>query len=73
MSIGGLAFTVGVFARKMTPRLFGLGLLAVATTKVFLIDLAALDVAYRVLSLVGLGVVLLASSFGAARLTRSAE
>jgi uncharacterized membrane protein len=30
--------------------------------KVFLIDLAALDVAYRVLSLVALGVVLLVSA-----------
>jgi hypothetical protein len=42
-----------------------------ATAKVFLFDLASLDVAYRVLSFIGLGGVLLASSFVAARFRAS--
>ena len=41
----------------------GLGLLALATAKVFLVDLASLDVAYRVLSLAALGLLLLASAW----------
>ena len=53
-------------AGSALARGFGLALLAVATAKVFLFDLAALDVAYRVLSFIGLGGVLLASSFVAA-------
>ena len=46
----------------------GLALLGLATAKVFIVDLAALDVAYRVLSLVGLGVLLLVSALVYARL-----
>ena len=43
-------------------------LLALATAKVFLLDLASLDVAYRVLSLVGLGLLLLGSAYAYGRL-----
>jgi uncharacterized membrane protein len=64
--IGAGAFAAGLVRGMGRARLFGLGLLAVATAKVFLFDLAALDVSYRVLSFVGLGAVLLASSFVAA-------
>jgi uncharacterized membrane protein len=39
-----------------------------ATVKVFLFDLASLDVAYRVLSLVALGVLLLVSAFAYSRM-----
>ncbi|HEY5434673.1 MAG TPA: hypothetical protein VIK13_05530, partial [Candidatus Limnocylindrales bacterium] len=49
---------------------FGLGLLGLATAKVFFVDLAALDVAYRVLSLVALGVLLLVSAAVYARTQR---
>lgn len=65
--IGAGAFATGLVRRISVARLFGLGLLSVATAKVFLFDLAALDVAYRVLSFIGLGGVLLASSFVASR------
>jgi hypothetical protein len=65
--IGAVAFAIGLVRRLSVARLFGLGLLAVATGKVFLFDLAALDVAYRVLSFIGLGGVLLATSFVADR------
>ena len=36
---------------------------ALATTKVFLYDLASLDATYKVASFIGLGVLLLASSY----------
>jgi len=64
--VGGGAFALGLVRGIGLARGFGLALLAVATMKVFLFDLAALDVAYRVLSFIGLGGVLLASSFVAA-------
>ena len=65
--IGAAAFATGLVRRISLARVFGLGLLAAATIKVFLFDLSSLDVAYRVLSFIGLGGVLLASSFVAAR------
>ena len=61
--MGGGAFVVALVRPMAEPRRFGLALLGVATAKVFLFDLAALDVAYRVLSFVGLGVLLLASAY----------
>ena len=66
--VGALAFGGGLVGGNLESRLFGLGLLTLATVKVFVFDLAALDVAYRVLSFIGLGLVLLASSFIAVRL-----
>jgi uncharacterized membrane protein len=65
--IGAGAFATGLVRRIPLARVFGLGLLSVATIKVFLFDLSSLDVAYRVMSFIGLGGVLLASSFVAAR------
>ena len=44
-------------------RLFGLALIGLVTAKVFAYDLAALDASYRVLSFVGLGVLLLLASY----------
>ncbi|HSR24763.1 MAG TPA: DUF2339 domain-containing protein, partial [Candidatus Eisenbacteria bacterium] len=60
--LGGVAFAIGLRVHRTTIRLSGLALLGLATVKVFLVDLAALDVAYRVLSLVALGVLLLVSA-----------
>jgi uncharacterized membrane protein len=65
--VGAVAFGAGVVRRIGAARAFGLAMFGIATAKVFLVDLAALDVAYRVLSFIGLGVVLLASSVVAAR------
>ena len=61
--LGGVAVATGL-ARGIAPlRVFGLGLLALATVKVFLYDLASLDAVYRVLSFIVLGVLLLLSAY----------
>jgi uncharacterized membrane protein len=68
--VGGAVFAFGLLREVAVARLFGLGLLALATLKVFLVDLAELDVAYRVLSFIGLGLVLLGTSLFATRVRR---
>jgi uncharacterized membrane protein len=61
----GLATLAVGLARDVTlARQAGLVLLGWATVKVFAYDLAALDIAYRVLSLIGLGVLLLMGAWG---------
>ncbi|RIK43292.1 MAG: hypothetical protein DCC58_09820 [Chloroflexi bacterium] len=67
--LGGAAFIFGVARRVKVARLFGLLLLAITTVKVFLFDLASLDAAYRVLSFIGLGILLLVSSWFYRRLS----
>ncbi len=67
-TLGLIGFASGLRFHRAEVRLSGLGLLGLATAKVFLVDLAALDVAYRVLSLVALGVLLLVSSLVYARM-----
>ena len=64
---GAIVFGIGLARRWGNARALGLGLLALATLKVFLFDLSALDVSYRVLSFLGIGLVLLVSSFLASR------
>jgi uncharacterized membrane protein len=61
--IGMAVFMAGLIGWRQGVREAGLGLLAVATGKVFLFDLSYLDVAYRVLSLIGLGLLLLAGAY----------
>ncbi len=61
-SLGVVAFVAGLRLRLTLLRQAGLTLLALATAKVFLIDLSALDVAYRVISLIALGLLLLVSA-----------
>jgi hypothetical protein len=65
---GAITFAVGLARRVGPARQAGLALLALATGKVFLLDLASLDVAYRVLSLIGLGLLLLGSAYAYQRL-----
>jgi uncharacterized membrane protein len=60
--LGVVAFVLGIARRRVATRAFGLALLALTTAKVYLYDLASLDAAYRVLSFVGLGILLLISS-----------
>lgn len=67
-ALGGGAFVVGIVTRMGLLRASGPALLGAATTKVFLYDLAALDATYRVPSFIGLGLLLLASSYAYQRL-----
>ncbi len=68
-TIGGVVgFVGGLVTRRLELRQGGLGLLALATAKVFLVDLSSLDVAYRVISLIALGVLLLGSAWMYGRL-----
>jgi hypothetical protein len=62
-AIGFGTFAVGAVRGPALAREFGLALLATATAKVFVFDLSFLDVAYRVLSFIGLGLLLLAGAF----------
>jgi hypothetical protein len=61
--IGMAVFVVGIVRWRQVVRESGLALLSLATVKVFLFDLSYLDVSYRVLSLMGLGLVLLAGAY----------
>lgn len=62
-TLGVATFVFGLARRSAAVRSFALALLSVTTVKVYLYDLAALDAAYRVLSFVGLGILLLVSSY----------
>lgn len=53
------AMSVGIWWRQKTVRLFALGLLYLSMGKVFLFDLSFLQQLYRIISLSGLGVILL--------------
>jgi uncharacterized membrane protein len=61
--LGIAAFVFGLRTKTGRLRQAGLALLAAAAIKVFVFDLAALDVAYRVISLIALGLVFLASAW----------
>jgi hypothetical protein len=71
--IGGLLLGAGVVRAMPFLRRYGLGLLGLATAKVFLYDLNSLDAIYRVLSFLVLGVVLLACATVYRRLDRSSS
>jgi hypothetical protein len=60
---GVVGFVAGLRRRTPELRQGGLALLGMATAKVFLFDLASLEVAYRVISLMALGLLLLASAW----------
>ena len=62
-ALGLASFVAGLRLRIDDLRHGGLALLALATAKVFLFDLSALDVAYRVISLIALGLLLLAGAW----------
>ena len=62
-AIGAGTLVVGLARHLPMLRHGGFALLGIATSKVFVIDLASMDVAYRALVLAGLGVLLLGSAF----------
>lgn len=61
--LGGAVFAAGIVKLRRPMRLLGLALLGLATAKVFIYDMASLDASYRVLSLIGLGILLLVCSY----------
>ena len=62
-ALGFAAILVGLIRRKRALRLGGLGILALAVGKVFLVDLAQLESIWRVASFLALGLLLLAGAF----------
>jgi uncharacterized membrane protein len=67
---GVAAVVAGLVADRRRLRLGGLGLLAIAIFKVFLVDLATLESIYRVGSFVGLGLLLIGCAFAYQRVRR---
>ena len=63
---------LGLVLRRASLRFAGLMVLTLATAKVFIIDLASLDVAYRVITLIVLGLLLVASAYAWTRMRPSA-
>jgi uncharacterized membrane protein len=61
--VGVGTIVVGLRRDRDAVRLAGLGVLGLSVTKVFLLDLATLTSLYRVVSFIGLGLLLLAGAF----------
>ena len=66
--VGVIVIAIGLLLRRSALRIAGLAVLALATAKVFLVDLASLDVAYRVVTLLVLGVLLVVSAYAWTRM-----
>ena len=66
--VGVVVLGIGLVMGRANLRLAGLVVLGLATAKVFLVDLASLDVAYRVITLIVLGLLLVASAYAWTRL-----
>jgi uncharacterized membrane protein len=62
-----LMIAVGIATRSSAARLMALALFGVTILKVFLVDLAHLETIYRVVSFIGLGVILIAVSLAYTR------
>jgi uncharacterized membrane protein len=68
LSVGWLlyaavALALGLWKRKRSLRLASIAMLGIAVLKVFAVDLSFLEQGYRILSFLGLGVLLLVASF----------
>jgi uncharacterized membrane protein len=68
--IGVVSLAWGLAKGPALARHVGLGLLGIATLKVFVVDLASMDVAYRAVVLAGLGVLLMLAAGLYTRLRR---
>ncbi len=69
---GVVTLGVGLVLQRANLRFAGLVMLTLATAKVFVIDLASLDIAYRVITLMVLGTLLVASAYAWTRMRPSA-
>jgi len=67
---GAALISVGLVRRNPPLRWMAMGLLAITVVKVFFLDLRALELFYRILALLGLGVALIGVGFGYQRLVR---
>lgn len=67
-AVGVLVTAAGLILKRARLRMAGLAVLGLATAKVFLFDLSSLDIAYRVITLIVLGVLLIASALAWTRL-----
>lgn len=72
-ALGFAALLYGLLRDRRPLRLAGFALLALAIGKVFVVDLAALESIYRVLSFIALGLLLLAAAFAYQRIRRIVE
>ena len=67
---GAVLVAVGLIRRNASLRWIGMALLAITIVKVFFLDLRELDIVYKILALLGLGLVLIVVGFGYQRLVR---
>ncbi len=67
---GAVLVAIGLIRRNASLRWIGMALLAITIVKVFSLDLRELDIVYKILALLGLGLVLIAVGFGYQRLVR---
>ena len=67
-AVGVVVLGLGLLLRRAELRVAGLVVLAMATVKVFLFDLSSLDIAYRVITLLFLGLLLVASAYAWGRM-----
>lgn len=72
-ALGLAALVAGLVVRRRALRLGGLGLLALAVGKVFIVDLSKLESMWRVGSFLALGLLLLAGAFAYQRGSRTVE
>ena len=71
-AVGVVVLGAGLVLRQAELRIAGLAVLGLATVKVFLVDLSSLDVAYRVITLIVLGLLLIVSAYAWSRMKPSA-
>ena len=70
---GAILVTIGLVRSNPPLRWMAMVLLAVAVLKVFFLDLRALDMFYRILALLSVGIVLIAVGFAYQRLVREQD
>ncbi|MFO7946038.1 MAG: DUF2339 domain-containing protein [Armatimonadota bacterium] len=70
---GAILVAVGIIRRNASLRWIGIGLLGITVVKVFFLDLAALETIFKILALLGIGIVLIAIGFGYQYLVRDQE